>query len=170
VRFIAEHADRSDGGLRWGVEPICAVLTEHGYPIAPSTYYDARTSAECPSRRPLRDAELKAHITRVHEQNYGVYGARKVWLQLNREGVPVARCTVERLMCQLGFGRSPPRPATSDHSRRRRGGTRPADLVGRDFNPPAPNRTWVADFERHEALLNRVEVGDLHRRVVAAAR
>jgi putative transposase len=101
VRFIAEHADRTDGGLRWGVEPICAVLSEHGCPIAPSTYYDARTSADRPSARQLRDAELKTEIVRVHAENYGVYGARKVWLALNREGIPVARCTVERLMRQL---------------------------------------------------------------------
>jgi putative transposase len=105
----------------------------------------------------------------VHAENYGVYGARKVWLALNREGVPVARCTVERLMRQLGL-------AGASRGRRHRttiadaAAARPADLVGRQFNPPAPNRTWVADFERHEALLNRVEVGDLHRRVVAATR
>ena len=90
MRFIAEHADRSDGGLRWGVEPICAVLTEHGYPIAPSTYYDARAAVRQPSRRQLRDVELKDEIARVHAENYGVYGARKVWLALNREGVAVA--------------------------------------------------------------------------------
>ena len=100
VRFIAEHANRTDGGLRWGVEPICAVLSEHGCPIAPSTYYDARISADRRSARQLRDAEIKTEIARVHAENYGVYGARKVWLALNREGVPVARCTVERLMRQ----------------------------------------------------------------------
>ena len=103
MRFIAEHADRSDGGLRWSVEPICAVLSEHGYPIAPSTYYDARTSARRSSPRALRDEELKVEIARVHADNYGVYGARKVWLQLNREGIPVARCTVERLMRTAGL-------------------------------------------------------------------
>jgi putative transposase len=169
VRFIAEHADSRVGGLRWGVEPICAVLSEHGCPIAPSTYYDARTSAQQPSRRQLRDEELKGAIARVHEENYGVYGARKVWLALNREGIPVARCTVERLMHELGLAGArrgkPHRTTIADAA-----AARPADLVGRQFNPPTPNRTWVADFERHEALLNRVEVGDLHRRVVAAAR
>jgi len=91
VRFIAEHADRIDGGLRWGVEPICAVLSEHGCPIAPSTHYDARISADRPSARQLRDAELKTEIARVYAENYGVYGAPKVWLALNREGIPVAR-------------------------------------------------------------------------------
>jgi putative transposase len=145
VRFIAEHANRTDGGLRWGVEPICAVLSEHGCPIAPSTYYDARTSADRRSARQLRDAEIKTEIARVHAENYGVYGARKVWLALNREGVPVARCTVERLMRQLGL-------AGASRGRRHRttiadaAAARPADLVGRQFNPPAPNRTWVADF------------------------
>jgi len=145
VRFIAEHADRTDGGLRWGVEPICAVLSEHGCPIAPSTYYDASTSADHPCQRELRDEKLKVEIARVHAENYGVYGARKVWLALNREGIPVARCTVERLMRQLGLAGARrgkqhrttcPDPAAA----------RPADLVGRQFNPPAPNRTWVADF------------------------
>jgi putative transposase len=145
VRFIAEHADRRDGGLRWGVEPICAVLSEHGYPIAPSTYYDARAAVQQPSRRQLRDIELKDEIVRVHADNYGVYGARKVWLALNREGIAVARCTVERLMRQLGL-------AGARRGRRHRttiadaAAARPADLVGRQFNPTAPNRTWVADF------------------------
>jgi putative transposase len=145
VRFIAEHADRTDGGLRWGVEPICRVLSEHGCPIAPSTYYDARTNAEPPSRRELRDAQLKDEIARVHAENYGVYGARKVWLALDREATPVARCTVERLMRELGL-------AGARRGRRHRttiadaAAARPSDLVGRRFNPPAPNRTWVADF------------------------
>jgi putative transposase len=132
---------------RWAAlgEPICAVLSEHGCPIAPSTYYGARTSTGQPSRRELREQELKVEIARVHAENYGVYGARKVRLQLNREGIPVARCTVERLMRQLGL-------AGARRGRRHRttvaddAAARPADLVGRQFNPPAPNRTWVADF------------------------
>jgi putative transposase len=146
VRFIAEHADRTDGGLRWGVEPICRVLSEHGCPVAPSTYYDARTAAERgPSPRGLRDERLKSEIRRVHQDNYGVYGARKVWLALNREGIAVARCTVERLMRELGL-------AGARRGRRIRttvvdaAAARPADLVRREFDPPAPNRTWVADF------------------------
>jgi hypothetical protein len=88
VRFIAEHAERTDGGLRWGVEPICRVLSEHGCPIAPSTYYDARTDAGQPSRQELRDEYLREEIRRVHAENYG---ARKIWLQLNREAITVAR-------------------------------------------------------------------------------
>jgi putative transposase len=121
------------------------VLSDHGCPIAPSTYYDARTSADRPSPRQQRDEELKGEIARVHAENYGVYGARKVWLVLNRDGVPVARCTVERLMRELGL-------AGARRGKRHRttvadaDAARPADLVQREFNPPAPNRTWVADF------------------------
>jgi putative transposase len=145
VRFIAEHAERTEGGLRWGVEPICRVLSQHGCPIAPSTYYDARTSADQPSRQELREEYLRQEIRRVHAENYGVYGARKIWLALNREAINVARCTVERLMREMGL-------AGARRGRRHRttrpdaAAARPADLVGRDFNPPAPNRTWVADF------------------------
>jgi putative transposase len=145
VRFIDEHQARRIGvaGLRWGVEPICAVLSEHGCPIAPSTYYDAK--GRPPSARAARDEQLKAAITAVHEANYGVYGARKVWLALNRQGTAVARCTVERLMRQLGL-------AGARRGKRRRttvpdpAAARPADLVGRRFSPPAPDRLWVADF------------------------
>ena len=70
-------------------------------PIAPSTYYEHHNRE--PSRRHVRDEELKAHISWIHASNYGVYGARKVWLALNREGIAVARCTVERLMADLGL-------------------------------------------------------------------
>lgn len=112
-------------------------------PIAPSTYYEQ--VARKPSRRQLRDEELAEHIQRVHAANYGVYGARKVWLALNREGIGVARCTVERLMTQLGLtgavrGR-PRRTTIADPA-----AARPADLVSRQFTPPAPNRLWVADL------------------------
>jgi putative transposase len=143
VRFIAEHADRSDGGPRWGVESICAVLTEHGSPIASSTYYDTRRRP--PSRRALRDEDLKAAIARVHEANFGVYGPRKVWLALNREGIPGARCTVERLMrdMQLTGARRGRRVVTT---RPDAAAARPADRVQRRFRPAAPNRLWVADF------------------------
>jgi putative transposase len=119
------------------------VLSQHGCLIAPSTYYDA--VIRLPSARSVRDEQLKAAITRVHAGNYGVYGARKVWLVLNREGIPVARCTVERLMRQLGL-------AGARRGKRRRttvpdpAAARPADLVGRRFSPPAPDRLWVADF------------------------
>jgi putative transposase len=95
VRFISEHENR------FGVEPICRVLTGHGCQIAPSTCYDAARRA--PSARAVRDEQLKAAISQIHRDNYEVYGARKIWLQLNREGTPVARCTVERLMRELGL-------------------------------------------------------------------
>ena len=105
----------------------------------------------------------------MHAANYGVYGPRKVWLALNRAGVPVARCTVERLMreLQLTGVRRGKRVVTTRPDGR---AARPADLVHRRFQPAAPNRLWVADFERHEALWIRVEVRDLHRRAVAAGR
>lgn len=112
-------------------------------PIAPSTYYEQ--VAREPSRRQLRDGELSEHIQRVYAANYGVYGARKVWLALNREGVAVARCTVERLMTQLGLAgavRGRARRTTIADS----AAVRPADLVSRQFAPPAPNRLWVADL------------------------
>jgi putative transposase len=85
----------------FGVEPICRVLTQHGAPIAPSTYYAAVSRP--PSARSVRDAALKAEISRVWKENREVYGADKVWLELNRQGVTVARCTTERLMRQLGL-------------------------------------------------------------------
>lgn len=112
-------------------------------PIAPSTYYDQARRE--PSRRALRDEELKEHIKRIHAANYSVYGARKVWLAINREGIPVARCTVERLMAELGLC-----GATRGKARKTTiadpAAARPADLVGRRFGPQAPNRLWVADL------------------------
>ena len=122
-----------------------------------------------PAARALRDAELKVEIERVHKANFSVYGARKVWRQLHREGIAVGRDRVARLMGELGICgvvRGKPRrtttPAQAD--------ARPADLVERDFTAPAPNRLWVADLVRHEAPWMRMEVRDHHRRVVAAAR
>ena len=87
--------------MRWGVEPISAVLSEHGVKIAPSTFYEHVCRATSAHRR--RDEDLKGEIVRVHETNFGVYGARKVRLALNREGITVARCTIERLMGDLGL-------------------------------------------------------------------
>ena len=137
MRFISEHKSR------FGVEPICRVLTGHGVPIAPSTYYDAVRRG--PSARARRDEQLKAAIARVHAENYGVYGARKVWLALNREGIAVARCTVERLMRDLGLAgaRRGKRVRTTIPDA---AAARAADLVQRRFSPPAPDRLWVADF------------------------
>jgi len=138
------HAERRTvDGVRWGVEPICRVLTEHGTPIAPSTYYDAKSRPA--TRCARRDEELKAKITTVHRDNYGVYGARKVWLALNREGTAVARCTVERLMGELGLHgarRGKTRRTTIADPK----AVRPADLVHRDFTRSRPDACWVADF------------------------
>ena len=137
MRFIGDHRSR------FGVEPICRVLSEHGCTIAPSTYYDAVSRGL--SARAMRDEQLKPLIARVHGENYGVYGARKVWLALNREGVPVARCTVERLMRELGLAgaRRGKRVRTT---RPDAAAARPADLVRRQFSPARPDRLWVADF------------------------
>ena len=144
VRFISEHQGRRGaGGLRWGVQSICAGLVELGVQIAPSTYYEHVDRT--PTRREVRDAGLKSAIERVHTANYGVYGARKVWLALNRAGIAVARCTVERLMTELGLTGAVrgkvKRTTIADPA-----AARPADLVQRRFAPPAPNRLWVADL------------------------
>lgn len=142
--FIREHADhREDGGLRWGVEPICRVLTEHGLQVAPSTYYEH--AGRTPTAREQRDEHLLSEIRRVHAANYAVYGARKVWLQLNREGIPVARCTVERLMRADGLAGAVrgkvKRTTIADPAAQRA-----RDLVCRNFSPAAPDRLWVADI------------------------
>ncbi|MEZ0109631.1 transposase InsO family protein [Catenulispora sp. EB89] len=138
MRFIDEHRDRFGG-----VEPICTTLTTHGCPIAPSTYYKFKKRPV--SARALRDAELKALIAQVHADNYGVYGVRKVWRQLQRQGHQVARCTVERLMRELGlFGvvrGKKVRTTICDPA-----AERAPDLVKRAFVAAAPNRVWVADF------------------------
>ena len=147
---------------RFGVEPICELL-----PIAPSSYYAARRRPA--SARAARDAKLKVEITRVHAEHFGVYGARKVWRQLGREGIAVARCTVERLMGELGLEgvrRGKAHKTTTPAA----AATRPADLVERDFSATRPNRLWVSDFERHEALSDRVVVKGHRRRFVAAGR
>ena len=142
--FIRVHADRREpGGLRWGVESICTVLTAHGCRIAPSTYYE---QCNLPATaQEYRDALLINEIRRVHAANYGVYGARKVWLQLNREGIAVARCTVERLMRDEGLAGAV-RGTVKRTTIAREGGHDREDLVGRRFTPGAPDRLWVADF------------------------
>ena len=122
----------------FGVEPICRLL-----PIAPSTYHEARSRS--PSARALRDEALKTEITRVHAANFGVYGARKVWRQLNREGIVVARCTVQRLMRDLGL-RGAMRGKTRRTTTPDELAVRPADLVQRDFSAARPNELWVADI------------------------
>jgi putative transposase len=137
VSFIDEHR------AQYGVEPICREL-----PIAPSVYYEAKARQADPCLLPARsrrDAELVGEIERVHETNFRVYGARKVWRQLRRENVVAARCTVERLMRRMGLqgvvrGRRC-RTTIADDS-----AALPRDLVKRDFRAERPNQLWVADF------------------------
>ena len=137
IAFITEHRDI------YGVEPICKVL-----PIAPSTYRLHAARQRDPSLLPdraRRDLVLMEEIERVFETNYSVYGARKVWRQLRREGRDVARCTVERLMRDLGLAGAirgkPVKTTVSD-----KGAACPLDRVNRQFQAPEPNRLWVADF------------------------
>ena len=137
VAFIDAHRDS------YGVEPICAVL-----PIVPSTYYVHKACQANPqlrSKRAQRDGWLKDEICRVRAENFDVYGARKVWLQLRRERVEVARCTTERLMRELGLqgavrGRAFTTTTRPDEI------PRPPDLVNRSFVATQPNQLWVADL------------------------
>jgi len=137
VDFIDEYRET------YGVEPICRVL-----PIAPSTYYEQKARQADPSRLPrraVRDVALREEIERVWKENFGVYGARKVWRQLIREDIRVARCTVERLMREMGLrgalrGRKFKTTITDETA------SRPADLVQRDFTANRPNQLWVADL------------------------
>ena len=121
------------------------MLREAGVQIAPSTYYEVK--GRPPSARARRDEELIPLIIKVYNENYQVYGARKIWEELHRQGREVARCTVERLMRRLGIrgvsrGRARRRTTVAD---RAAAAGRP-DLLGRDFTAPAPNQRWVADF------------------------
>jgi transposase InsO family protein len=137
VTFIDEHRET------YGVEPICKEL-----PIAPSSYYEHRARSEDSSRLParaVRDAGLRQEIGRVWEEHFGVYGARKVWRQLLREDFVVARCTVERLMREMGLCgaiRGRKRKTTMPD----KSAERPADLVQRNFTAERPNQLWVADL------------------------
>ena len=140
MRFISEHEDT------FGVEPVCRVLSEHGLQIAPGTYYAARKRP--PSARSVRDAEILAAILRLRQAGYEeVYGARKTWLELNRRGIRVARCTVERLMREHGLEgvRRGKAPRTTEQGTGS-GHERAADLLKRDFTAAAPNTRWVADL------------------------
>jgi transposase InsO family protein len=137
VSFIDEHREEH------GVEPICKQL-----PIAPSTYHEQKARQADPSRLParaVRDAQLRPQITRVFEENRQVYGAPKVWRQLNREDIQVARCTVERLMREMGLqgARRGKKHRTTIKDDR---ANRPPDLVDRQFEAQYPDQLWVADF------------------------
>ena len=143
MRFIDEHKDRADGGLRWGVEPICQVLREHGLAVAPATYYAAKTRP--PSPRTVRDRQLMPVLAELHEANYGVYGVRKMHAALRRDGVEVGRDQTARLMRQLGLAgvrRGRPKRTTL----REEAVPRPADLVNREFRAERPDQLWVCDL------------------------
>jgi len=138
VDYIDDHRDR------FGVEPICAVL-----PIAPSTYFLHKAQQREPAQRSARaqrDDVLRAAIRRVWEDNQQVYGPRKVWRQLRREGHRVARCTVERLMRALGLRGAVRGRAWTVTTQADPVATRPTDLVERRFLATRPNQLWVADF------------------------
>ena len=137
IAFIDEHRDA------YGVEPICRVL-----PIAPSSYHERVAQRRDPGRRSARsqrDEGLKPEVMRVFAENFGVYGVRKVWRQMQREGFGVARCSVARLMRDLGLQGvirgKPVRTTISDKA-----APCPLDHVNRQFHAPAPNRLWVSDF------------------------
>jgi putative transposase len=138
VAFIDEHR------AAYGVEPICAV-----WPIAPSTYYTQKARQAHPERRcarARRDERLQARIRQVWEENFKVYGVRKVWRELRRRDEPVARCSVARLMGEMGLrgavrGRKFVRTTITDETAQR-----PQDLVSRQFRATAPNQLWVADL------------------------
>jgi transposase InsO family protein len=137
IAFIDDHRGAH------GVEPICKVL-----PIAPSTYHNHVARRVDPSQlsaRAKRDEALKSEVRRVFEENFRVYGVRKVWRQLQREGVDIARCTVERLMRRMslqGVIRGKPvRTTISDKAV-----PCPLDHVNRLFHAPRPNVLWVSDF------------------------
>jgi transposase InsO family protein len=124
---------------RFGVEPICAQL-----PIVPSTYYD--TKSRPPSVRKISDEALKPEIDRVHRQsNDRTYGARKVWRQMNREGIWIANCTTRRLMREMGL-RGVVRAKSTRTTIPDEMAARPADLVDRKFVATRPNQLWVADI------------------------
>jgi transposase InsO family protein len=138
VRFIADHRDQ------YGIESICTVV-----PMAPSTYFRQQAQAADPTRRPARaqrDDGLRLAIQRVWDANFQVYGPRKVWRELRREGSPVARCTVARLMRAMGLAGAVRGRAWITTTQAAEGADRPTDRVARQFVATRPNQLWVSDF------------------------
>ena len=139
VRYITDHRER------FGVEPICAVL-----PIAPSTYFRIQAQHQDTTKRSARakrDDALRVLIQRVYDESFGgVYGPRKVWRQLRREGHSVARCTVERLMRAMGLAGAVRGRAWKITTQSQPALDRPTDLVDRTFVATRPNQLWVSDF------------------------
>jgi putative transposase len=155
-RYIDAHRDQ------FGVEPICRALQ-----VAPSTYYAANRRP--PSARAVRDADLTPRVRKVFDDNYQVYGVRKLWRQLQRQGERVGRDQVGRLMRTLGIAgvvRGMTRRTTIPDP----AAVRATDLVNRQFVATRPNQLWVSDFERHEALPDRAVMEGHRRRPVAAGR
>jgi putative transposase len=147
VAYIDGHRDR------FGVEPICKVL-----PIAPSTYYDQKARERDPGRRSARaqrDEVLKPEVERVYVENFCVYGARKIWKQLNRESIRIARCTTERLAAALGI-HGATRGKVWKTTIPDGNAARPLDLVQRTFTASAPNQLWVADITYVSTWRNHV--------------
>jgi putative transposase len=154
--FIDEHR------ARFGVEPICRVLG-----VSASAYYHRATGER--SERVMQDERLLGVIEQTHAANYYAYGYRKIWLALKRAGEDVGRDRVKRLMRTHGIQGAkrrgkPWRTTIADPA-----ATRSPDLVNRDFTAAAPDRLWVADFERHEALRDHAEMKGLRLCAVAAA-
>jgi transposase InsO family protein len=138
VAFIDDHRER------FGVEPICAVL-----PIAPSTYFRHKVEQRDPTRRSMRaqrDAVLRAIIRRIYEEHHFVYGPRKVWKQMGREGLRAARCRVRRLMREMGLAGAVRGRAWTTTTDAGSEANRPLDLVDRHFTATRPNQLWVSDF------------------------
>lgn len=147
VTYIDDHRER------YGVEPICKVL-----PIAPSTYYEQKAQQRDPERRSARakrDEVLKPEVQRVFVENFSVYGARKIWKQLNRESIRVARCTTERLTTALGI-HGATRGKAWKTTIPEADAARPRDLVQRRFTATAPNQLWVADITYVSTWRNNV--------------
>jgi putative transposase len=138
VSFIDDHRKA------YGVEPICRVL-----PIAPSTYYRRKAEQRDPAKRSARaqhDENLRAIIRRIWEEHHRVYGPRKVWKQMGRENLRVARCRVRRLMREMGLAGAVRGRAWTTTTESTPNAERPTDLVDRHFTATRPNQLWVADF------------------------
>jgi len=162
MAFIDQHR------ATYGVEPICAVL-----PIAPSSYFLRKAQQQEPttrSARAQRDDELRAAIQRVWDENDHAYGPRKVWKQLGREGIRVARCTVERLMRAMGLRGVSRGRAWKVTTQADLAAARPADLVDRQFTATRPNQLWIADFTYRRDLARLRLRGLRHRRLRATHR
>ena len=158
MRFVDDHRDR------FGVEPILRVLE-----VSPSTFYGWLAQRRDPCQRRRDDQALTNRIRRIHDRSGQTYGAPRVHAQLRRDGVQVSRKRVARLMAAHGLQGAFLRKRWRCSTRQDPRAIPAPDLVNRNFKVDTPNRLWVADIERHEALSDREGVRGLLRRVVAAA-